>query len=140
MHHIIYISRATRQLSSIELIALLVQARRKNEAIGITGAMVYSEGQFMQVLEGDEATVTALYKCILADARHQAILKLADKPIAERQFLNWTMAFREITPAQMKGLDGYTSPAEWEQLSANNSSADTLLLKHMRKLVLVRGV
>lgn len=140
MHHIIYLSRTTRPLSSIELIALLVQARQKNEAIGVTGAMVYSEGQFMQVLEGEEETVTALYKCILADSRHQAILKLADKPIAERQFLNWSMAFREITPAQMQGLDGYASPAEWEQISIGTSSTDALLLNHMRELVLTRGV
>ena len=137
MHHIIYLSRVSQKLSSEELVALLTKARRSNESAGITGAMVYGEGQFMQVLEGDVTTVTTLYERIVADPRHQAILKLADKPIAERTFIDWSMAFRELSPEQAAELEGYTSPAYWQQTSFASDSPDAIFLNRMRNVVLL---
>lgn len=135
MHHIIYISRASSQLTPMELIALLLQARDKNARENITGALVYGNGQFMQVIEGEEAALTTLYERILADSRHRDVFKLADKAITERSFLNWSMAFREVSPGEFEDLVGYVSPAQWEQLSFGSNSADTLLLERMQELV-----
>jgi hypothetical protein len=140
MHHIIYLSRTTEKLSPLELVALLIQARRSNELAGITGAMVYSEGQFMQVIEGEQEALIALYARIMADPRHQTILKVADRPIAERTFLNWSMAFREISPEQAAELEGYLSPEYWEQTSFASDSTEALLLNHMLELVLLRDL
>jgi hypothetical protein len=137
MHHIIYLSRVSQKLSSEELVALLVKARRRNALAGITGAMVYGEGQFMQVLEGEATAVTTLYERIVADPRHQAILKLADKPVAERTFMEWSMAFRELSAEQAAELDGYTSPAYWEQTSFASDSPDAVFLNRMRNVVLL---
>jgi hypothetical protein len=140
MHHIIYVSRATWQLSPVELINLLVQARQSNEVAGVTGAMVYGKNQFMQILEGEEAAVRALYERIVADPRHQAILKLADKPIAERTFLKWSMACRELAPKEMAALEGYVSPEQWAQMSFAGNPVDAVFLHRMRELVLVLGI
>jgi hypothetical protein len=140
MHHIIYLSRVSQKLGSEELVALLVKARRSNELAGITGAMVYGKGQFMQVLEGEAATVTALYERIVADPRHQSILKLADKPIAARMFVEWSMAFRELSPEQAAEMEGYTSPAYWKQTSFSSDSPDALLLNRMREVVLLPSI
>jgi hypothetical protein len=137
MHHIIYLSRVSQKLSSEELVALLTKARRSNQSAGITGAMVYGEGQFMQVLEGEAVAVTALYERIVADPRHQAILKLADKPITERTFMEWSMAFRELSPGQAAELEGYTSPTYWEQTSFASDSPDAMFLNRMRHVVLL---
>lgn len=136
MHHIIYLSRVSEKLSSEELVTLLTKARRSNESAGITGAMVYGEGRFMQVLEGEAVAVTTLYERIVADSRHKAILKLADKPITERTFTDWSMAFRELSLEQAAELEGYTSPAYWEQSSFANESPDARLLNRMRDVVL----
>jgi hypothetical protein len=140
MHHIIYLSRVSQKLSSEELVTLLVKARRRNTLAGITGAMVYGAGQFMQVLEGEAAAVTALYERIVADPRHQAILKLVDKPVAERTFMEWSMAFRELSPEQAAELDGYTSPAYWEQTSFASDAPDAVFLNRMRDVVLLPSV
>jgi hypothetical protein len=140
MHHIIYLSRVSQKLKPEELVALLVKARRSNELAGITGAMVYGEGQFIQILEGEEAAVTALYERIVADPRHRSILKLADKPIVERTFIKWSMAFRELSPEQAAELVGYTSPAQWEQTFFASDTPDALLLNRMRNVVLMPGV
>jgi hypothetical protein len=140
MHHIIYLSRVSQKPNPEELVALLVKARSSNEVAGITGAMVYGQGQFIQILEGEEAAVTALYERIVADPRHQAILKLADKPITERTFVKWSMAFRELSPEQAAELVGYTSPAQWEQTFFPGDSPDGLLLNRMRDVVLLPSV
>jgi hypothetical protein len=137
MHHIIYLSRVSQKLSPEELVVLLKKARRSNELAGITGAMVYGQGQFVQILEGEKAAVTALYERIVADSRHRAILKLADKPIVERTFVEWSMAFRELSPEQAAELEGYASPAYWEQTSFASGSPDAMLLNRMRDVVLM---
>jgi hypothetical protein len=140
MHHIIYLSRVSQKLRSEELVALLVKARRSNELAGITGAMVYGEGQFMQILEGEEAAVTGLYERIIADPRHQSILKLVDKSIAERTFVKWSMAFRELSSEQAAELAGFTSPAYWEQTFFASDSPDAVFLNRMRDVVLLHDV
>jgi hypothetical protein len=136
MHHIIYLSRTTQQLKPEELTTILVQARQSNDYVGITGALVYGEGKFMQILEGEKPAITALYERIVGDPRHRAIVKLADKPIEERTFLNWSMAFRELVPEQARALEGYLSPAQWEEIGFSTDSADAVLLEHMRGIII----
>ena len=52
-YRIIYASNATSPLQTDDLEELLDQAMRRNAAQDITGALVYSEGMFLQILEGD---------------------------------------------------------------------------------------
>lgn len=49
MHHIIYLSQATHDFTPMVLVVLLLQARDYNEHASVTGALVYGNGQFMQV-------------------------------------------------------------------------------------------
>jgi hypothetical protein len=136
MHHIIYASRASQEPSGIDLVMLLLRSRRNNESLAITGALVYGGGQFMQVIEGEKEAVTALYACICSDPRHQDVCKLVDKPIEERTFINWSMAFQKTSPEQVAELEGYVSPEYWAQTSFTGESADTLLLKRLQEIVL----
>ncbi len=140
MHQIIYLSRATQALTTMDLIGLLVRSRSHNQQVGITGSLVYGEGQFMQVLEGEEAAVRALYEAIVRDPRHRAILKLADKPVAGRIFAGWSMAFRELSPAHMAELEGYLTPAQWERAVPLHDAVNGPLLKRMHEIVLMRGI
>jgi hypothetical protein len=135
MHHIIYMSQVKRPLSPTTLIALLMQARALNEYRNITGALVYGDGQFIQVIEGEEESVNALYQRISQDKRHENVFKLADKAISERSFQEWTMAFQELSPAQFADLSGYVSPSELEQQLHAINATDKLLLDKMKELL-----
>lgn len=135
MHHIIYMSQANKLFSPATLIALLMQVRALNEYRNITGALVYGDGQFMQVIEGEEQAVTALYRRISQDKRHKNVFKLADKAISERNFHEWTMAFQEVSPDQFKNLAGYASPNELAQQLNAVSATDKLLLDKMKELL-----
>jgi hypothetical protein len=44
---------------------LLTQAREANAQQNITGAFVYGDGQFMQIIEGEEPALVMLYACLL---------------------------------------------------------------------------
>lgn len=136
MHHIIYLSQATRPLSDEELVQLLAQARHDNAQQGITGALVYGAGQFMQIIEGEEAKLAMLYAKLLQDGRHGQVFKFADKPIAQRSFAEWSMAFRPLSPEQFAELAGYLTPEQLNLQAPGLSATDGMLLQMMKTFVL----
>lgn len=136
MHHIIYLSRATRPLNDNELTTLLTQAREANAQQNITGALVYGDGQFMQIIEGEEATLAMLYARLLQDERHGQVFKFADKPILQRSFADWSMAFRPVSAEQFAELKGYVAPEELDLRAPGLSATDDMLLQMMKNFVL----
>ena len=60
MFSLVYVSAAVTWFSDRELRGLLAQCRLSNAQTGITGMLLYKDGNFMQTLEGDERTVRAL--------------------------------------------------------------------------------
>jgi hypothetical protein len=99
-----YVSAAARELGPDDLQAILESSVRRNAAVGITGLLLYSEGGFMQVLEGDAAPVDATMARIVADPRHAGVIVLARRPIGAREFATWSMGFRRL---------GRDDAAEW---------------------------
>ncbi len=103
---LIYVSAAIRELSDEELDAILDSSVRRNKPEGITGMLLYSKGNFMQVLEGDAAVVDATYERIRKDSRHTQLFLLTREPIAARDFSRWSMGFRRLS-----AKDAEDSPA-----------------------------
>jgi hypothetical protein len=135
MHHIIYMSTASRPMTEEDLTELLTQARAGNAQRGITGALVYGDGQFMQIMEGEQATLEALYAHIGQDCRHTGLFKLADRPLEGRRFAEWSMAFQVVSPAAFQQLAGYIEPARLADQMPDLGAADSLFLDRMRTLV-----
>lgn len=135
MHHIIYMSQAKEPFNTVELVVLLAQARIFNAQHSITGSLIYGNGQFMQVLEGEQAVISALYERIAADSRHEAVVKLVDMPLAKRSFSQWSMAFHELSPEHYEDLLGYVMPHQWEQLTRGVQSVNAPLLAQMHALL-----
>lgn len=135
MHHIIYMSTASWPMTDTELKELLTQAQQGNDRRGITGALVYGDGQFMQIMEGEQAALQALYAHLGQDRRHKGLFKLADRPIAERRFSEWSMAFQAVSPAEFEQLVGYVAPARLAQQLPDLGAADSPFVERMRNLV-----
>jgi hypothetical protein len=138
MHHIVYMSQAKEHLTPTTLVALLMQARLLNERQQVTGALVYGNGQFMQIIEGEETVIKDLYERIARDPRHQNVFKLADKPIAGRRFAEWSMAFGEAATnefQELQGLVGYMSQEQLANQIETSSAADGVLLDKMKRIV-----
>jgi hypothetical protein len=107
LYEIIYTSLASHDLSPEELAHLLDKARAFNVSQGITGMMIYHRREFMQLLEGEQAVVQALYDRIANDPRHQQLRKIWDGPIRERGFSDWGMAFVAPDTLDLRDKPGY---------------------------------
>jgi hypothetical protein len=105
---LVYVSAAVTWFSDTELRTLLAQARASNQGAGITGMLLYKDGNFMQVLEGEEPAVRALYARIAADRRHAGLVMLDSGHAPERQFADWSMAFFDLNAANGPMPAGYS--------------------------------
>lgn len=94
--HCIYSSTAAPQFAEHEIPQLLEKSRAANATRGITGMLLYIEGSFFQVLEGEGAPVDEVYRRISADARHHEVTLIIREPIAARSFADWTMGFATL--------------------------------------------
>ena len=111
LYHLVYQSVATTFLDESELGRILAQSRAWNSAHGLTGVLLFSAGDIMQVLEGTREEVEYIFDRISRDARHANVLKLSDGPIAQRQFEQWSMGFKAVRPEDYAQLQGYVDPA-----------------------------
>ena len=128
----VYFSSAVQKLSLEEVLAMLRSIRPKNQQLGITGMLLYRDGNFLQVIEGPQTAVRKLISTIERDARHRNIVLLGVKPIAERQFSEWSMAFRDVSKMALEE-PGYSPFLEFgfndELFRAQPALAYKLLLR-----------
>lgn len=126
-HQLIYSSLSAIPMQRDELQALLDHAQRANSAKNITGVLVYVDGHFLQVLEGERLVVEALLERISRDVRHEAVSLLQASEIAVPMFSKWDMAFVAATPEQVAQWVGFSSkarPAElFEDMRRDRQSA-----------------
>ena len=75
-----------------DLGAIFLSARSHNRELGVTGALLVTPDSFVQALEGDEATVRALYDRIEKDPRHDEVTVLEADGVTGPVFSRWAMA------------------------------------------------
>lgn len=111
--HCIYCSASSKgTFSPSELQELLDKCRLNNAKLDVTGILLYKDGSFFQILEGDETVVKNLFETIAKDKRHKRTTKIIVEPIEERSFANWTMGYPKLTTkelAQIPGLNDFYS-------------------------------
>lgn len=98
---LVYVSSATQRLEDADLARILESSVRHNRTQGITGMLLYLEGTFMQVLEGEAAAISETFGRICQDDRHQDVFLLQQVEISAREFAHWHMAFRRLTSAEI---------------------------------------
>ncbi len=106
MLQLIYASAAVKPFTPQDLAALLAKARKKNSSMDISGMLLYHAGSFLQVLEGPEDAVTALFKVIEKDPRHTTVRVLFRDGVETGEFDEWAMGFVD-TSKSAKALEGY---------------------------------
>ena len=88
---LLYASRAKVAISDQEMNSILRKSREHNPVEGITGLLCYSDGIFMQMLEGGRDAINARYNTIVRDERHHDVILLSYEEIGEREFAGWAM-------------------------------------------------
>ncbi len=88
---LLYASRAAKNLDATGLASIVKQSKANNPKIGVTGVLCFSDGIFLQVLEGGRNAVSSIYNCIASDSRHTDVVILHYEEIMERHFAGWAM-------------------------------------------------
>lgn len=92
LFRIVYCSRNAVGMDAPGLLdRILAVSRRNNAAERVTGALLYVDGNFAQVLEGDFAAVQRTFERIQADERHQDLVLMQANTVGERLFGEWAM-------------------------------------------------
>jgi len=106
--NLIYGSSATKPMSTDMLLDILKTARANNRRLNVTGMLLYRDGNFLQVLEGDQDVVESLYQEIQRDPRHHQIARFAVRPVDKRNFGEWEMGFLHLNAVDMTAVEGFT--------------------------------
>lgn len=125
LYSLVYVSAAVDHFSDDALQELLKRARHKNAQLGVTGLLLYSDGSFMQCLEGPRPTVSALFETISRDPRHHQVMTLVDEPVEQREFGEWAMAFRRVDLPEWLRIAATSRP---DRAGSNQASAVRELL------------
>lgn len=107
---LIYVSKPTEPLSDSQLDALLEKTRAANNSRGITGCLLYMDGCFMQILEGNRKTVLSLVEKIKRDPRHRDFRLVMQAAQQRRIFQDWSMGFRNLSR-----LDNEPDFSQWRK-------------------------
>jgi hypothetical protein len=103
LFQLIYMSSLVTDQPAL-LPSILEASVRNNKQNGITGMMLYVDGNVLQVLEGEREIVLKTFRAIEADPRHKGIFVLIEQEVASRQFAAWSMGFRHLSQVELAKL------------------------------------
>ncbi len=105
-----------------EAFAIADAAARRNARDGVTGALMFRGGVFVQLLEGEGAAIERVFERICRDLRHRRIVLLDFSDVDRRAFGEWDMvAFEgdEHAYRMFPAVSEATTFARRNPLSAN---------------------
>lgn len=123
---ITYFSTALESTSEHDIVDIVEFSRIKNARLGITGILLYVNGNIVQVLEGQQELVEDLYKSIQADPRHTDVRTVISHPIAQRLFSHWYMGYETLTTQQYEEVQDIIA-AEPQDMAAFDPDQPVIL-------------
>lgn len=81
-----YVSTSRIPRYSHDMLAICRSSLRRNAVLKVSGVLYFDEVRFFQVLEGDAVNIRHVFRLIQKDPRHSAVLRLYERPVAERRF------------------------------------------------------
>ncbi|HEX7637239.1 MAG TPA: BLUF domain-containing protein [Burkholderiaceae bacterium] len=98
MRAIAYVSSSAWSLSDDDLRSIVAESRGRNVESGVTGVLLYCDGNFMQYLEGPDEALLPTYQRIRASTRHHRLNELINQPVSGREFGDWALGFARKRP------------------------------------------
>ncbi|CCD99036.1 BLUF domain-containing protein [Bradyrhizobium sp. STM 3809] len=129
LYALVYVSRKTTGAQS-DIDAILRGARKFNACCDITGALLFNDSNFAQLIEGPETAVKQAFQRIKRDPRHCDVKQLSFEPTQRRRFGEWSMAFVDSSQ-QLRELE----PLMWSNDAASAERASQKILDLLITLV-----
>ncbi|ANI79401.1 MULTISPECIES: BLUF domain-containing protein [Sphingobium] len=101
LQSLIYVSDSTLSAAAVEgeIDAIIQVARSRNGDLAVTGALMFTHSNFVQVLEGSPTALDELMASIKRDSRHENVRVLEVEALTSRRFTDWAMAY--VGPASL---------------------------------------
>ena len=136
LYSLVYTSTASRPLSKSDLERILTNARARNLEEQVTGLLLFTQGKFMQYLEGPQSGVLKIFEIIKQSRLHEQIAEVSRQNLAVREYGDWSMAFLADVDAHV--LPGADQQAVIQrgleaQTAADASPAHTQLAEFWKK-------
>ncbi|MFT5724558.1 MAG: hypothetical protein ACI9JN_001677 [Bacteroidia bacterium] len=93
---------ASPDLNAVDVAEILATAKAFNSENNITGCLMYFNNEFVQILEGAEKDVLAIYEKIKKDKRYSFVLLLGTGTKTTRLFPTSSMAFQDLNKTDDK--------------------------------------
>jgi len=135
MISITYVSSAVLQFRESTLLDLVDQCQVNNNRLGVTGVLVYSDGNFMQVIEGPDLVTRTLYDRIKRDDRHRDVTTVHTQSLESREFQGWSMAYNILAPRALRAHaipQAFLDRARQRPLPLPQGSASSLVCSFMQ--------
>lgn len=113
---------------------ILRTAIRNNEANGITGALIFDEDKFVQVLEGERDDVWAAFEVVAADPRHARVSFVRMEAAPARQFGAWPMGCVERNRETATTFSPYLRKGSFQPAKMTGKEIMSLMLDLRRSL------
>lgn len=91
--------------------------------------LLYGEGTFIQVLEGEAELIEQTYEIIAKDPRHLNLIMITGGDITERNFPDWSMGFKTINYDILKEFEGFKDLRDDPFLKNNKNHPALTVLK-----------
>lgn len=117
------------------LYIILRNARLKNKRSNVTGLLVFTDGIFLQVLEGEEKIVKTVFETIQSDTRHQDINILFEGYVGDRAFPNWEMAYASPSAREMANWGGLDNATTIQAILSNMKSKPDMAPKFFAAVI-----
>jgi Sensors of blue-light using FAD len=127
---LVYFSTSVGLFQEEDIASILQQSRRNNAKAHITGLLLYMNGSIIQVLEGEKEVIEALYARIAQDQRHTHVICVLNRPISQRLFARWSMAYETLTMSQLDEIESVVSLNKWKE--AATQTDDSIILKTLK--------
>lgn len=137
MHRLLYLSSASFAFSDKDLHDILTTSRKNNALHDITGLLLYHDKSILQILEGEETAILALFIKIMRDPRHTGVLKLIDEQTDDRDFSDWSMGFKKLSDEEWRQLSGYINLGNRTNFLQEMSSKSVQALTMIKTFVTV---
>lgn len=133
-HAVCYVSNIAGEMQITELNQLLKFCEEKNKKLDIKGVLLYSGGNFFQVLEGEREVVLPLWAKIQNDPRHSGIIQILGRNIEKGSYDNY---IAEILPQDKKFEPGLP-PEYTETLKGMSPNVQRIIERMMENFILTR--
>jgi len=83
---------------------ILSEARPRNAELGVTGVLTAVDGNFLQIIEGQDSGIETLLTMLARDRRHADLVILDRRIVTARAFGDWEMVSPRLAADEISQL------------------------------------